>query len=336
MGLFGRKRNQHKGFPLVELRGLLAEYGPFVEMVEGEPSPSVSDWVSPSSTLRVRLTPRLDMAFVTTTEGVIVGFRDFGQEVSDDMPCRTVEELLQGAMPASDHPVVLLMVIGAHRYKYASGADQGFGNDELQHMCLESMGKASIGLAQALSRGESGIDLEGASAARAALFPARPVGDISTPAQRLMHHSYVTSSLAHLGLGNELLNDANNWSYRHWLSPTLSCELRESRDGYEWVIFHRSATNTSAGLQVLDGLTTPVDGTTASSAFSTFTQDVLRKISELPWDVVAGGMFEEMAGILVETDQRRTRSLVSLLEKNASDSEFRRFGESTFETWDGD
>lgn len=335
MGLFRRKKHPFDAFPLLAVTSLLEEHGPYVGMVGGEPSAGTSSLAGSSNSLRLRLTPKLDMVFITTTEGIVVGFRDFGADVTDDMRVRTLPEILKEVGRFDESAAVILLVIGAHRYKYAKGSDQGFGNEELQRVCLEAMGQASISLAQALSRGESGIDLEMASSSHAPLFPVHPVNELVNDHHQLTHRCYVVSSLSHLGWRDELRNDVETWSFRHWLSPSLACDLREIDGHHSWTVLHKPDTETSGNLQRLAELTTPVEEVGAVGALLALKQQLLPKLTAMPWQLIAGGMFEEMAGILIDTAERRTNTVISLLQADAPDAEFTRFGDSTYESWDG-
>ena len=217
----------------------------------------------------------------------------------------TVAQLLDSEAALTDHPSALMVLLGGLRHKHSEDGDQGFGNETLQRFALQSMAKSSMALGQAIDRGETGLDLETAANVRSALFPTKPVVDAPLGKQIAIHRAYSVFSLAQIGWINELQNDSTEWILRHWVTPSLAIELRESIEGYEWIAYHNRNESLAAALPAIPGAHCAFEGFNLESALSVFVKELMPILRELPWQVIAGNTFEEMATIALDIQERR-------------------------------
>lgn len=335
MSIFRRRDSQVNQNPLPELVSLLNEFGPFFaidrELLIGASSFSLSG----TEGCRLRLTPSQDLVFAHSTEGVIVGFLEFGQDMAHDMRVERVADMLNSDARVTDNSTNLLMLLAGLRQKDAEEMDGGFGNTTLQRVSLQAMAKSSMGLAQAIGRGETGVDLETASNVWSTLFPTVPVTGPITGAHEITHRAYIVLSLAHIGWLNELQNDSSAWMVRHWITPSLRVEFREVASGFEWVAQTISGEGEAMVITDIPEACRSLTASNLESALSIFIQYVLPRLRELPWQAVAGESFEELATISLDIEERRLLTIVGLLQAGASDEEFHRLGESSYEEWQG-
>lgn len=335
MGLFGGRKSRATQNPLPQVEALLSEFGPNYARERGQ-FVAVSSFTQIGiNGLRLRLTPSKDLVLAYSTEGVIAGFLDFAQDITQNMHADTVARILGSDPSLTDHPPVLLLLIAGLRHKHSEEGDQGFGNDTLQRFSLQGMATSSIALGLAIDRGETGIDLEIAGNGKAALFPSVPILNPPSGKRILIHHAYVVFSLAQIGWINELLNDTSAWTLRHWITPSLRIELRESEVGYEWIAEENRDENPADTLSPIPGASVAFEGSSLESALSSLIQNMLPILRDLPWQTIARHTFEEMAVISLDIEERRLTSLIGLLQGGASDEEIQRFGESSYEEWQG-
>jgi hypothetical protein len=335
VGFFRKRGARSTGNPLPEFAALLSEFGPNYALEHGQ-FVSVSTFNQDGlDGVRLRLTPTKDLLLAYSTEGVVAGFPDFAASIGPNTRVLTVAQLLNSEAALTDHPSALLVLLAGLRHKHSDDGDQGFGNETLQRFVLQSMAKSSMALGQAIDRGETGLDLETAANVRSALFPTKPVVEALLGKQIMIHRAYSVFSLAQIGWINELRNDSSEWVLRHWVTPSVAIELRESLEGYEWIASHNHNESFAEALPAIQGAHCVFEGSNLENAISVFVQSLLPLLRELPWQTIAGNTFEEMATIALDIEERRLTALIGLLQGNASDEEIQRFGDSSYEEWQG-